>query len=156
MSRAALAPTHPPEPFGMMRRLSDEMDRLFQGAGLPRPLGVWRDDPWNPAVEAFVRDGHYVVRAELPGLAEKDVTVEIRGDVLTLKGERKAESDVSRDGYFASERHYGAFLRALTLPEGAVGDGATALFKNGVLEVAVPMATVTPPPAVRKVEVKPG
>lgn len=156
MSRAALAPTtYPAEPFGMMRRLSDEMDRLFQGSGLSS-LGLWGDDTWSPAVEAFARDGHYVVRAELPGLTDKDVSVEIRGDVLTLTGERKAESDVSRDGYYASERRYGTFLRALTLPEGAKGDAATAAFKNGVLEVTVPMATVTPAPDVRKVEVKPG
>jgi len=156
MARATLArTTHRAEPFGMMRRLSDEMDRLFQGTALS-PLGVWDDDTWSPAVEAFVRDGHYVVRAELPGLTDKDVTVEIRGDVLTLTGERKAESEVSRDGHYESERRYGTFLRALTLPEGAKGDAATAAFKNGVLEVTVPMATVTPPPDVRKVEVKPG
>jgi HSP20 family protein len=149
---------HPytPASFGMMRRLSDEMDHLFEGFGMPRAFGARRDDAWMPAMETFVRDGAFVLRADLPGLSEKDVTVEVAGDLLTLKGERKQEHEVKRDDYFATERTYGTFLRSLKLPDGAKGEGATATFKNGVLEVAVPMAKTPAVEETRKVAVTPG
>lgn len=156
MSQALLTKDpYTPASFGLMRRLSDEMDHLFEGFGMPRAFGAWRD-AWMPAVETFVRDSAFVVRADLPGLTEKDVTVEVAGDVLTLKGERKQEHEVKRDDYFATERTYGTFLRSLKLPDGAKGEGAKATFKNGVLEVAVPMAKVPAVEETRKVAVTPG
>jgi HSP20 family protein len=139
----------------MMRRLSDEMDRLFQGFGFPREAGTAVDAPWLPALETFTRDGHWVVRAELPGLTDKDVSVEVSGDTLEIKGERRREEESTRDGRFTSERSYGRFLRAVTLPDGVVTAEAKASFKNGVLEVSMPQRAQTPP-AVKRVEVTAG
>jgi HSP20 family protein len=138
-----------------MRRLSDEMDRFFQGFGLPRTLGMGGEAAWAPAIESFMRDGHFVVRAELPGLSEKDVSVELAGDVLVIRGERKEEKTSTDGGYFRTERSYGAFQRAVALPEGAAGDRAEASFKQGVLEIAMP---VTPARAadVRRINVSAG
>jgi HSP20 family protein len=139
----------------MMRRFSDEMDRLFQGFGLPRTFGMAGDVAWVPPIEAFMRDGAFVVRAELPGLTEKDVSVELAGDVLTIKGERKEEKTSTEGDYYRTERSYGTFQRAVALPEGAAGDRARASFKNGVLEISVPV-TPTRAADVRKIEVSPG
>lgn len=156
MSRAALTKdTFSAEPFGVMRRLSDEMDRFFQGFGLPRAFGAPREGPWLPALESFTKDGTYVVRAELPGLTDKDVTVEIAGDVLTIKGERTHESDVTKDGTYTSERAYGRFMRSVSLPDGAVPSDAKATFKNGVLEIAMPLKAPAAPEA-RTVDVTAG
>lgn len=156
MSRAALTKdTFSAEPFGVMRRLSDEMDRFFQGFGLPRAFGAPREGPWLPALESFTRDGTFVVRAELPGLTEKDVSVEIAGDVLTIKGERTHESDVTKDGTYTSERAYGRFMRSVGLPDGAVPSDTKASFKSGVLEITMPV-TAPKTPEARKVEVTAG
>lgn len=156
MSRTALMKeTFPAEPFGMMRRLSDEMDRLFQGFGFPRTAGAADEPLWAPALETFTRDGHWVARAELPGLTDKDVSVEVSGDMLTIKGERRQEAESTKDGTFMSERSYGRFMRAVAVPEGANAAEAKASFKNGVLEVLMPQRAATPP-AVKKVEVAAG
>jgi HSP20 family protein len=151
--------TRPVEPFGMMRRLSSEMDRMFQGFPRTRLFGpdVWRPferAEWTPDVEVFTRDGNLVVRADLPGMTEKDVTVEVADNLLTVSGERKQEKEVGDENYFACERTYGAFTRAISLPEGAKSAETKATFKNGVLEVTMPV-----PKAVEKhgrtVEVQP-
>ncbi|MGD9906280.1 MAG: Hsp20/alpha crystallin family protein [Vicinamibacterales bacterium] len=139
------------EPFGMMRRLSSEMDRLF--GGLPRLVAADPFEGWAPDVETFARNGQFVVRADLPGLSEKDVKVEVLANRLTISGERTQEKETKEADYYASERSYGAFTRTMALPEGANADQATATFKQGVLEVVVPMPP-TKTPAARSVEVK--
>lgn len=132
------------EPFGMMRRLSDEMDRMFQGFPRPRLFAptLWRQTEaaqWAPDVEVFTRNGVLVVRVDLPGLSEKDVHVEVADDVLTLTGERKLEKETKEEDFYTCERSYGSFMRQIALPEGAKGDDAKASFKNGVLEVTLPV-----------------
>lgn len=145
------------EPFGMMRRLSNEMDRLF---GIDRPFGATRSlaaagETWTPDVEAFIRDGRFVVRADLPGMSEKDVKVELLGNRLTISGERTEEKETTETDYYASERFYGAFSRTVVVPEGADAEKAAATFKQGVLEIEMPMPPAPPPPTARTVEVKP-
>lgn len=151
--------TRPTEPFGMMRRLSNEMDRMFHGFPRTRLFAgdLWRPfdgAAWAPEVEVFTRNGNLVVRADLPGLTEKDVTVEVADNLLTITGERKQEKEVGDESYFACERTYGTFTRTIALPEGAKHAETKAIFKNGVLEVTMPV-----PKAVEKhgrtVEVKP-
>jgi len=140
------------EPFGMMRRLSSEMDRLF--GGLPKAFTAGPFDGWVPDVEAYAKNGNFVVRADLPGMNEKDVKVEVLGNRMTISGERTQEKETKEADYYATERSYGAFSRVVTLPEGAVADKATATFKQGVLEIQVPMPAAPAAPAVRTVEVK--
>jgi HSP20 family protein len=130
--------------FGLMRRLSREMDRLFEDFGF-KPLQG--DQPiavrtWMPDLEILERDGKFIVRADLPGLTKDDVKVNVAENVLTIEGERKQETETKREGFYRSERRYGAFYRTLPLPEGVKIDQLQATFKNGVLEVMVPITPI--------------
>lgn len=140
-------------PFSLMRRFSHEIDRLFEGFGFrprffepPVATGVWAPD-----VEVLEKEGKLIVRADLPGLTKNDLKVGVADDVLTLEGERKQEKEEKREGYFRSERSYGAFYRAIPLPEGVKADAVVANFKNGVLEVTMPL--VKEEKKVKKIEV---
>jgi len=123
-------------PFSLMRRMTEEMDRVF-GDGQERERGG--DAFWAPAVEVSQREGNYVVRAELPGLKPEDVKLEIENDALVLQGERKIEREEDRGGVHRTEIRYGRFYRSIPLPEGADVEQARARFENGVLEVTVPV-----------------
>jgi HSP20 family protein len=79
-----------------------------------------------------------VLRADLPGVTEEDVSIEVENDVLTVSGERKAEHEQRGEGYHRLERAYGSFLRSLTLPGGVDPDAVQASFERGVLEVRIP------------------
>src|SRR6185437_10660695 len=119
-------------PFALMRRFSDEMDRMFEGR-----RGEFAR--WSPAVDVSERDGKLEIRADLPGLNEKDVKIEVTDEGLTIQGERKHEHEENREGYHRSERSYGQFYRVIPLPEGANVDQARAEFRNGELRVSVPV-----------------
>jgi HSP20 family protein len=95
-----------------------------------------------PAVEIFEKGGQFVVRSELPGLRKEDVNVEIEEDTVTIRGERKQESEEKKKHFFRSERSYGSFYRVIPLPEGVRTDHAKATFKDGVLEVTMPAPPV--------------
>ncbi len=139
-------------PFTLMRRMADDMDRLFENFGFGRGLGLgpslladtWRDVPalsqsaWTPQVDTFRRGDKLVVRADLPGLSKDDVNVEVEDGVLAISGERSDEHRGESDDYFVSERSYGSFYRAIPLPEGVTGEQCDATFKDGVLEVTFP------------------
>jgi len=144
-------------PFTLMRRMADDMDRLFENFGLGStgfrlsPVlssGLERDlwsagsrtaeQAWTPQIETFRRGDKLVVRADLPGLDKDDVKVEIENGVLSISGERREQHEEDRDGYYRSERHYGQFYRALPVPEGVSDEQCEATFKDGVLEVTLP------------------
>jgi HSP20 family protein len=93
---------------------------------------------WIPAMDLVETDDHFVLKADLPGLSEGDVSIELEDNVLTVSGERKAEHEDKREGYVRVERAYGAFRRSLTLPEGVDPEGVAASFDKGVLEVRIP------------------
>ena len=124
-------------PFGMLGRLMNEMDRVFGafgGGGLTGATQVW-----NPQLEVFRRGDEVVVRADLPGIKEDQVHVEVDEGVLTISGERRDDRTEEREGYYHSERSYGSFRRSLALPEGVDGDKIEASFESGVLEVVIPV-----------------
>ena len=117
-----------PEPF------SSEINRLFN---------TLFDDGrvqqrWIPAMDLVESEDHFVLRADLPGLGEDDVNVEIRDNTLTISGERKSEYERKESGWYRVERLTGAFSRSLALPEGINPDGVAAEFDKGVLEVRIP------------------
>lgn len=128
-------------PFAMMRRMQEDMDRLFGGFGAGRGLTArgreFEAIDWVPAIETFQRGNEFVVRAEIPGLSREDLSVEIGDDALTIRGERKYDQKEEREGVFHSERAYGSFCRVVPLPEGALTDTAKANFKDGVLEIVI-------------------
>lgn len=156
------------QPFESLRR---EVERLFsdfdQGftpetRRLPLDVGdVWRGRgngdgfPAAPAVDVVERDDAYVVSAELPGLDDKDVEVEVSDECLTLRGEKQEEKDEKKAGYHLQERRFGSFERSFRLPEGVDAERIAAGFTKGVLTVTLPKKPEAKK-AVRKVEVKGG
>ena len=93
---------------------------------------------WIPAMDLVEAGDHFVVRADLPGMGEDDVKLEVEDRVLTLSGERKAETTEKGEGFYRLERAAGSFSRSLTLPEGVDADAISATFDKGVLEVRIP------------------
>lgn len=127
-------------PIAMMRRMQENIDRMFGDLGGQRwaaPFGDFEGIEWTPAVDAFHRGNEFVVRADVPGLSREDLSVEVGDDAVTIRGERKYDRDEERDGVFRSERSFGSFCRVVPLPDGAVSDSAKANFSNGVLEVVL-------------------
>jgi HSP20 family protein len=93
---------------------------------------------WVPSMDLVETDEHFVLRADLPGLSEGDVSIELEDNVLTVAGERKAEHEDKKEGFYRMERSFGQFRRSLTLPDGVDADGIAATFDKGVLEVRIP------------------
>jgi HSP20 family protein len=123
------------EPARELSTLQGEMNRLFQ-AFFEGDNGSGRQ--WAPAMDLMEVDDQLVLRADLPGLSEDDVRIEVRDNVLTVSGERKSEHEDKRNGYYRVERAFGRFGRSLTLPEGVDADKIEASFDKGVLEVRIP------------------
>jgi HSP20 family protein len=128
------------EPVRELNTIQSEMNRLFNtyfdsptpangGAALRR---------WVPAMDLVETEAEFVLRADLPGVSESDVNIELEDHVLTVSGERKAEHEERKEGYYRVERSSGAFTRTLTLPEGVNADAIKASFDKGVLEVRIP------------------
>jgi HSP20 family protein len=119
-----------------MEQLFDRMsERWFGGE---RPRSVWGSEEWAPAIESHVDNGNLIVKADLPGVDPKEVTVSVVGNQLTITGERKHEEKKEEKDYFYRELSYGKFSRSMTVPEGVDPDKVKATFKNGVLEVTMP------------------
>ena len=100
---------------------------------------------WLPAMDLVESGDHFVLTADLPGLTEADVNIELEDRVLTISGERKSASESTEKGYRRIERAYGSFRRSLTLPEGVDADAVTAKFADGVLEVSIPKPVQSKP-----------
>jgi HSP20 family protein len=146
-------------PFSLMRRLSADMERVFEDTWGARQFPrLFRgfdlaETRWTPDIEAFDRKGEFVVRADLPGMTKDNIKVEVLDNQLVIRGERKEEKEQKEKGYYAAERSYGAFYRALPLPEGVKSDEAKATFKDGVLEIAMPTGKM-PEKHGRQLEIK--
>ena len=128
------------EPAREISSLQSEMNRLFNTFfDTPTTTGnggaVRR---WVPSMDLVETDEHFVLRADLPGLSEQDVAIELEDNVLTVSGERKAEHEEKKEGFYRMERSFGQFRRSLTLPEGVDADAIAATFDKGVLEVRIP------------------
>ena len=93
---------------------------------------------WRPAVDIYATDNGLVIKAELPGVRKDEVSVEVKDNVLTLKGERKTDEKIKDENYYRRERCFGTFLRAFTLQHAVFPDKIKAKFKDGVLEVEIP------------------
>ncbi len=126
------------EPVRELSSLQNDMNRLFNTFFATPTAGNGAVRRWIPAMDVVETDDHFVLKADLPGLSEDDVQIDVEDDVLTVSGERKAEHEDKREGYVRVERSYGAFRRSLTLPEGIDPEAVTASFDNGVLEVRIP------------------
>jgi HSP20 family protein len=98
-----------------------------------RPLSIRM-----PSLDVYEEKDSVVVKAELPGMKKEDVEVNLAGENLTIKGEKKEDKEVKEDDYYRRERSYGSFLRTIALPCDVKSDEITASFKDGVLEIRMP------------------
>jgi HSP20 family protein len=137
-----------PAPF------STDFSRLFNSFfDTPTTAASSAARRWIPAVDLTETEGEYVLKADLPGLTDKDVHIEVENNVLTVSGERKSEHEEKREGFRRVERSYGSFARRLTLPQGVDADAIKATVTNGVLEVQIPKPEAV---RLRKVEITVG
>lgn len=93
---------------------------------------------WNPSVDIYDDNEHIVIKAELPGVDKKDIAVDVKDGVLTLKGERSTENEVKKENYFRKETFSGKFERTFTLPALVNTAGITAGYKDGILKIDIP------------------
>ena len=136
----------PWRPFPEMARWEREMERMFEDFFDRRwPMRWWPSRVAEislPAVELdlYEEKGEIVAKAELPGLTKEDIEVKITENVLTIKGEKKKEEEVREKDYYRSERSYGSFMRSVELPREVQAEKIKATFKNGILEVRLPVS----------------
>ena len=127
------------DPFRDLGMLQDRMNRLFDDAGRG-----WRaDEPaatttWSPSVDIFETEGEIVVKAELPGMDRKGITLHLENNVLTLRGERKFEKETKEENYHRIERSYGNFSRSFSIPAMVDAENIRADYKDGVLKIVLP------------------
>lgn len=135
------------EPWNAVRELSDHINRAF--GQLPTRVHDASDaatSAWTPAVDVREEEQRFVIAADVPGIDPADIEVTMEDGVLTIKGERKLETEQGGNhGQRRTERHHGVFYRRFTLPDSADAEQVSAQGKNGVLEVTIPK-TATPQP----------
>jgi HSP20 family protein len=120
--------------------MEQEMDELFGrfSRGWPSLQFGGEARAWAPSVDMIDRKEELLVRADLPGLEQKDVEVSVEDGMLTIRGERKEDKETKDEDYYSCERWVGAFARSVALPAGVETDKVKATFRNGVLEVHLP------------------
>jgi HSP20 family protein len=140
------------EPAREVNTLQNEMNRLFN-TFFDTPNGGNTGRRWLPPMDLVESEDDFVLQADLPGLSESDVNIELEDNVLTISGERKAQHEERNEGYYRLERASGSFSRSLTLPEGVDPEAIKASFDKGVLEVRIPKPEARKP---RKVSISVG
>jgi HSP20 family protein len=143
------------EPLRELSSLQNEMNRLFNTA-FDAPVNAGNGATmrrWVPAMDLVETADDFVLRADLPGLTQDDVKIELEDSTLTVSGERKSEQVDKQAGYYRVERAFGNFSRSLTLPKGVDADAVTASFDNGVLEIHIPKPAERKP---RRIEIAVG
>ncbi len=139
------------DPFRDVMGIQDRMNRLFEEIltrGRGREEGL-EASAWMPAVDIYETEDDVVVKAELPGVKKDEVGVEVKGGVLTLRGERKHAKEVKEENYHRIERSYGTFLRSFTLPASVEEDKVSAKLTDGVLEIHLPKRAEAKPKQIK-------
>jgi HSP20 family protein len=131
------------QPFHDLATVQERMNRIFDEAFRGSGRGGSEDDwsfggVWAPSVDIYEHEGHIVLKAELPGIDPKDVDVRVENNVLTLRGERKLDTEIKREDYHRVERAYGKFSRSFTLPNVVDTNKIKADYNHGVLQVSIP------------------
>jgi HSP20 family protein len=147
------------DPLALLRQMTSEFDRVFNQpfwGTFRRPLqspAARRAVNWSPGIDVFEKDHRLVTKVDLPGMKKDDVKVEVMEDHLVISGERKTETEETKDNVYRCEREYGSFYRAVPLPAGVKIEDVKASFSEGVLEVSVPLPA-KPEAKARKVEIQ--
>ncbi len=127
------------DPFRDLNMLQDRMNRLFEDASRN-----WKSDEpastttWSPAVDIFETESEIVVKAEVPGMERKDITLNLENNVLTLRGERRFLKEAKEENYHRIERSYGGFSRAFSIPATVDEEKIRADYQDGVLKIVLP------------------
>ncbi|MBI2836538.1 MAG: Hsp20/alpha crystallin family protein [Chloroflexi bacterium] len=124
------------------RQEVEDMERRFEEL-LGRPMwpvrrAIESERGWLPAIDVYEKDDRLVVKAELPGIKEEDIDISISDSELTIRGERKTETEVKEENYYRSERSYGSFFRSIPLPSTVDSDKVEANYDKGILEITMP------------------
>lgn len=149
------------DPLDLFGALEEEVwgmwDRLLPSTPWPllHPLRRFGDLParWIPSTDVYQREGRLVVQVDLPGMAREDIRVTLEEGALVIRGERKTETEVAEESYHRRERRYGGFLRRVPLSFEVKPEEVQASFKDGVLEVSLPLPQEVRP-AARQIEVR--
>jgi HSP20 family protein len=123
------------EPFRELASFQNEMSRFMNGL-FDAPGRVTQN--WVPALDVWETDSEVVYAFDLPGIPEEKITVEVKEDTLTVSAEREKTEELSEEHFYRFERRYGAFARAVGLPQGVDQEKIAARYENGVLEIRVP------------------
>ena len=155
----------PERHYAPMLQVHRDIDRIFdsffRGFDLPfpasmRPFEVFGEGGLlKPRADLSATDTEYQLTVEIPGVSEKDVSLDITGDTMTIRGEKRQEKEEKDKDYYRIERSYGSFQRVLSLPDDVDQDHITASFKNGVLTVTMPRQAVSGGNEVKKIEITP-
>ena len=129
--------------------LQQEIDRLFEG--FSRGFSGFPGRELMPSMDLSATDKEIEITAELPGLEEKDIQLNVADNVLTIRGEKKNEREETQKDYHLVERSYGSFTRAVQLPDGVNPDSIKAVMSKGVLKVTVPKPA---PAQTKKIDIK--
>lgn len=141
-------------PMREMMNIHREMDDLFGDFfGLTRRGGELENWHWTPRINVEENDGAFEVTAELPGMQKEDIKIELKGDVLTVKGEKKIEEEKKEKNFHLCERVYGNFTRTIRLPDHVDREKIEAEYKDGVLKLDIPKTKEVKPKEI-KVQVK--
>ncbi len=143
------------DPFGELEVLQNEMNRLFNTrlTGQPERETGLLESVWSPAIDIYDSKDNIMIRADLPGMKKEDIDVSVHQNLLTIKGEKKQESEEKQEGWIRSERFYGSFNRTISLNSDVDADKVKASYQNGVLELALPKKEEARPKQVN-IEVK--
>ncbi len=137
----------PSDMVSLQREMNRVFDSFFSGADEPGLL----NGTWAPAVDVAEGEESYTVKMELPGVNKDDVKITLESNVLTIRGDKKAENEVKEKNYHRTERSYGSFQRSFTLPTTVKNDRIDAVYKDGILTVTLPKAEEAKP---KQIEVK--
>jgi HSP20 family protein len=139
------------DPFKDLMTLQDRMNRLFEDSlrGVREGDASLGGAAWSPAVDIYETDNEVILKAELPGVDQKGIDIQVENNTLTLHGERKLERDTKQENYHRIERAYGSFYRSFTLPGTVDQEKIGADYKDGVLTVVLPKREETKPKQIK-------
>lgn len=131
------------DPFRELVNLRDEMDRFFNTFFIRQLEGT--EGFWAPVIDIEEDNEYFIVKAELPGIKKEDIKISVRGNLLSITGGRKQESEIKNKTFHRIERSYGKFMRKITLPSEVNADKVQAKYKNGILTITLPKPESTKP-----------
>lgn len=134
-----------------IQEFQNEVEKLFDDFFTTASLEPTGERNWTPAVDIIEENDKYLLKAELPGIKEKDIRLNVENNTLTLQGERKEEKEIKEGKCHRTERFYGTFYRAFQLPNNLETDKIKAHYKDGILEVELPKSAESKP---KQIEIK--